>query len=239
MSQSCASRLVIDLTQALEPGIPLAHVLPPFDAQWVLDQDKGDPVNCMSFHLSEHSGTHMDVPRHVLKSGDSLDAFAPTLLCGPVIRLDVTNRPKGLEIDLALVKQALQREKIDRLKGAVVLLHTNHSLLWQTGPEGQKYLAQRPYVAPETAQYLADQGIRALGVDVGGPDPLGGSLAVHRLLLERKIFIIESLCHLDQVPPRGYLFLGFPLRLKAGTGSPIRALAVAPEFLRDLAGQAF
>jgi arylformamidase len=227
--------MVIDLSQTLEEGIPLAHVLPPIKMSPVLSREKGDPVNCYAMVLSEHTGTHFDVPRHVDSSGATLDDYEPTSLCGPLVRIDVLKRPRGLEIDRNLIEKVLPAKAA--CKGAVVLLNTGQSKLWKNTPEGEAYLKNRPYLSTEAAQYLVDQGAKAVGVDVGGPDQIGSDLPVHKLLLKQGVFIIESLCNLDHVPETGYLFMAFPLKIGKGSGSPIRALAVAPQFLKELIRQ--
>ena len=228
------SQPVIDLTQMLEEGIPLAHVLPAIEMQPVLSQAKGDLVNCHSMVLSEHTGTHFDVPRHIDREGATLDDFDPASLCGPIIKFDVESRPKGLEIDLDLIKYVQRNDGLEIIKGSVALLNTGHSKLWSATAKGEAYLKNRPFLSVGAAQYLVDQGVRAVGIDVGGPDQLGGDLAIHRLLLTQGVYIIESLCNLDAVPRTGYLFMAFPLKIRRGTGSPIRALAVPPQFLERL-----
>jgi len=228
------SQSIIDLTQTIEEGIPLAHVLPAIKMDPVLSQAKGDPVNCYSIALSEHTGTHFDVPRHVYLEGETLDEFEPTSLCGPIIKFDVESRPKGLEIDLDLIKYVQQDHGLKIVKGSVVLLNTGHSKLWTNTPNGEAYLKNRPFLSTQAAQYLVDWGVTAVGIDVGGPDQLGSNLPIHRLFLKQGVYVIESLCNLDAVPNTGYLFMAFPLKIRRGSGSPIRALAVSPEFLERL-----
>jgi kynurenine formamidase len=138
MSQSCKCRKdVIDLSQTLEEGIPLAHVLPPIKMSPILSQTKGDPVNCYAMVLSEHTGTHFDVPRHVELSGATLDDYEPTSLCGPIVRIDVVQRPKGLEIDQELIENILYKSGLKIRSGSVVLLNTGHSKLWTMLPQAK------------------------------------------------------------------------------------------------------
>ena len=37
------------------------------------------------------------------------------------------------------------------------------------------------------------------------------------------IIFFEHLTHLDQLPQAGFLFTAFPLKIKGGSGSPVRA----------------
>ncbi len=226
--------LVIDLTQTLEENIPLAQILPPLRTNWVLSQQRGDFVNCQSLILSEHTGTHMDVPRHIQKNGKTVDNLPPTVLCGPILKFDLTYQRKVSKIDLESIRHIEKKNRMKTQKGSIILLHTGHSRLWRTGEKGKAYLKDRPYISFEAAHYFIGKGIRAIGMDMGGPDPLGSNLPIHKLLLGKEVFIIESLCNLDKIPAKGYIFMGVPLKIKGGTGSPIRALALSPLFLKKL-----
>ena len=77
------------------------------------------------------------------------------------------------------------------------------------------------------AEYLAEKSVGALGVDTLSPDP-PAALAmnpIHPVVLERQILIVENLTNLEQLPDF-FLFLAMPLKIRDGSGSPIRAVAV-------------
>jgi kynurenine formamidase len=46
---------------------------------------------------------------------------------------------------------------------------------------------------------------------------------------EHGIAPYENLTNLDQLVGKRYTFVGFPLRIRNGTGSPLRAVAVLAE----------
>ena len=97
------------------------------------------------------------------------------------------------------VKEAEAKAFREIQAGDVVLLATNHSRLWRETPEGYEYLKNRPWIDPSAAEYFVEKGIKAIGIDVGGPDPLGGTHIIHEMLLSRDILITESLCNLEQL----------------------------------------
>lgn len=236
---SGAAPEIIDLSQALEAGIPLAHVLPPFGIEQYLSQTKGDVVNCLLLHLSDHTGTHCDSPRHVFPDGVTIDRMPADLLVGPIELYDFSaiERAAGITARDLMDLEARRGRKAGR--GSVVLLRTDHSKRWAPTPEGEAYLKDRPFVCLDAAQYLIERQVKAVGLDTGGPDPLGGSLSVHAHLLGHGVPVIESLCNLDLIPAQGeYFFLGFPLKIRGGTGSPIRAVAVSRSYLLGLLGLA-
>jgi kynurenine formamidase len=79
----------------------------------------------------------------------------------------------------------------------------------------------------DAAEYLIEKSADALGVDTLSPDN-PEALAknpIHPVVLEKQMLIIENLCNLDRLPDF-FVFLALPLRIKAGSGSPIRAVAL-------------
>lgn len=62
---------------------------------------------------------------------------------------------------------------------------------------------------------------------VGLSEDFEFDLAIEKLLLEHKIISFENLANTDQLPPQ-FEFIGLPLKLRGGDGSPVRAVAVVP-----------
>jgi arylformamidase len=230
---------ILDLTQTLEEGIPLAGMLPPFHLKGLSRTSAGQSLNVGGLELSEHTGTHMDVPFHVYHDGNTVEMAPPDVLVGPISVYDFSNIP----VEKGICKQDLlddeKRTGISAKEGDVVLLHTGHYKYWSPTPEGQAYLKNRPFLTTDLADELVSRRVKAVGMDMGGPDPLGGvGHPVHKILLGAGIYIIESLREIIKVPPKGYVFLGFPLLIKGGSGSPIRALAVSQSYLLKLVDRA-
>ena len=70
--------------------------------------------------------------------------------------------------------------------------------------------------------------IRDSGVEAPSPSPEGEmNFQAHNICGERKMTHIEGLDNLESVVGKGkFTFMGLPLRLKGGSGSPIRAVAL-------------
>ena len=79
----------------------------------------------------------------------------------------------------------------------------------------------------EAAEYLISKEAAALGVDTLSPDPPEALRAtpIHPAVLEKNLLIIENLTNLAELPDF-FLFLALPLKIRAGSGSPIRAVAI-------------
>ena len=106
-----------------------------------------------------------------------------------------------------------------------VLLHmaTNDRLLGKPG-----YLHDFPGLAVESVHWLADRGIGMFGVEAVSPSPEGEpNFQAHLACGERGITHMECLANLDKLVGRGrFRFIGFPLKIRGGTASPIRAVAI-------------
>ena len=218
----------VDLSQPLYNGIPLASVLPRFVLWPCLEKRVGDSVNSNAALISDHTGTHCDAPRHMFDDGKSVDQFPIDAYSGPAVCLDVRHRD-GMAITADDVKEAEAQAFREIQAGDVVLLATNHSRLWRETPEGYEYLKNRPWIDPSAAEYFVEKGIKAIGIDVGGPDPLGGTHIIHEMLLSRDILITESLCNLEQLIGKDFYFLAFPLKFTGSSGAPTRAVAMLEE----------
>ena len=219
----------VDLSQPLAPGIPLASILPRMSSWAYLDQRLGDPVNCQALLLSEHTGTHCDAPGHILSGGTAVDSLPVDAYSGPGICLDLSHRAGGEGITATDIARAEEASRRVIREGDVVLFYTGHSRKWDVLPRGAAYLKGRPWVSEDAAALLLDRGIRALGIDFGGPDPLGSELVIHKLLLGNGVWIVESLTNLDRLVAKDFYFLCLPLKIVGGTGSPVRAVALVEE----------
>lgn len=69
---------------------------------------------------------------------------------------------------------------------------------------------------------------KSKGVEAISPSPEGEmNFQAHNICGERKMTHMEGLDNLDKVVGKGrFTFVGFPLKLRGGSGSPIRAAAL-------------
>ncbi|MGH9161798.1 MAG: cyclase family protein, partial [Vicinamibacteraceae bacterium] len=112
-------------------------------------------------------------------------------------------------------------------------------------PTGRRFLADAlegsapGWPAPDAAvmRYLAERGVRTLGIDSPSMGPLPAPLPseVHGAGLQAGMIWAEGLTRLGSLPPTG-AFVGFlPLNLRGGIGAPARAVATTrPQLTRRL-----
>ncbi len=87
-------------------------------------------------------------------------------------------------------------------------------------------LSQYPGLDEAGSLWLVEKGIKTFGVDSPSPDNPISRYPCHTMCREYWITHFENLANPDQVVGRRFTFMGFPLRIREGTGSPVRAVAV-------------
>jgi arylformamidase len=81
-----------------------------------------------------------------------------------------------------------------------------------------------PAFAPETLEWLADQGVQLVGIDSASVDPADSkTLDSHQVLRRRGLRVLENLL-LDEVPEGDYELIALPLKLTEADASPVRAV---------------
>jgi kynurenine formamidase len=117
----------------------------------------------------------------------------------------------------------LQAREEDLRAADFLLLNTGWDGKW--GSKG--YFSGFPVLTPEAAEFLAESGLKGLGVDAVSVDPAGAEdLFVHRTLLGAGMLIVENLRGLGELPAFGFTFVCAPLPLSGADGAPVRALAL-------------
>ena len=181
----------------------------------------------LSLSMSDHSATHVDAPCHFSSSSDavSIDRVPLENFYTEAICLDLSHVALKHEITVAEMEAALKVSGEEIQKGDTVLIHMGVNDRLFGKPE---YLHDFPGLHVEAVHWLADKGIIMFGVEAISPAPEGEpNLKAHIACAQRGITHMEGLMNLDQLLGQGrFTFIGFPLKIKDGTGSPIRAVAV-------------
>jgi kynurenine formamidase len=180
----------------------------------------------MSLNMGDHSGTHVDAPVHFderpgAKGIDEmpLDRFFTEAVC-----LDLSHKPLRSDISVEDLQRAIAAAGVDIRAGDTVLLHMDfHRRTRGT----DAYLTDFPGLTKESATWLGRLGIGMFGVEAVSPGRPGrNNFEVHHVCRDMGFTHIEGLVNLDQLVGQGrFRFIGFPLKIRGGTGSPIRAVA--------------
>lgn len=210
---------IIDLSHFLEPGMPLfPGTRPPaFEETATIDTDG---YREKRFALCAHTGTHMDAPAHIIAGAKTLDRLPVDVFCGQALLLDCTGVGNGT-VDL---EDLVPLE--NGIRGCEFLIfYSGWSRYWGD----DRYLSGYPVLSENAARWLADLGLKGIGMDTISADPLDSAdLPIHHILLGVGMVIVENLTNLVAVPDRSFLFSCFPLKIRDADGSPVRAVAMVP-----------
>jgi kynurenine formamidase len=184
-----------------------------------------------SFHSSglmmcDHGPTHVDALSHLDPSEDapSIDEMPLDTFYGPALCLDVSHVEAPDYVTVADLESALGDARLELNAGDALLLRTGTHDRYGGTPE---YTSRYPGLDDDAAGWLRDRGVKVFGVDSPSPDnPLSRTYPVHMMCRASGITHYENLANLAAVAGRRFTFIGFPLRIRAGTGSPVRAVAV-------------
>ena len=225
---------IIDLSQEIFSGMPVFPGLPEVQItlhasheQWegVTDSDVVSPA-VHRLELGEHTGTHVDALNHMAREyrGQSIETMPLTRFYTEGICLDLSHKGRQELIEPADLIRALDVAGLAIRPGDTVLLYTDHYRRafgtddWHHGPG----------VSSATARWLGEQQIAAFGVETASPGVRHVSnKQVHHICGELGFTHYENLINLHQLIGRGrFRFIGLPLKIRGGTGSPVRAVAV-------------
>lgn len=219
---------VIDLSHPLRTGMPVFPGDPEVRIRPAVTIPEAG-VNVMSLELGSHSGTHVDAPSHSVDGAATIDRIDPGRLIGPARVITLTGLAPRTRIDIAAVGDQLQAVR----PGEIVLFRTD----WSTRFGEPAYL-DHPFLDPAVGIALLRAGVTVMGVDTLNPDetPLGDAaphLPFHDVFLGAGGLIIENLTGLGQVTAPEPWFIGLPLRIDGGDGSPLRAVVVEEAVAAD------
>jgi kynurenine formamidase len=215
----------------------------PFKLDKVADgvTEQGYYYAANNFATSEHGGTHLDAPVHFAKGRWSVDQIPLDRLVGDAIVVDVTAQA-ARQPDYRVTTDdfaAWERSNGEIPTGAIVLIRTGYSTFW---PDAARYLGTSergpgavaklhfPGLHQDAARWLADtRKPKAVGIDTASIDYGQSTLyETHRILYELDIPGFENLTSLDRLPRRGAYIIALPMKIKGGTGAPLRAIAMVP-----------
>jgi len=216
---------VIDLTHTLETGMPVfpGDTAPSFK---IVMTHKNDGAQVIRMDIATHHGTHLDCPLHFFENRASTDQSAIENFYGPACMIDCTTFGEDEEIPL----EHLLKINIDWEEISWVIIYTGWYRHWGT----QKYFDHFPVLSVEAAEFLQSKNLKGIGLDVISIDAIESvDYPIHNIVLGNGMYIIENLTNLHSVATNKFTLVAFPLKIKNGDGSPVRAVALMDEASRD------
>lgn len=225
---------MIDLSQEIYEGMSLYPIHQPTFIMTNMTHEESRKktgsklgFSARNLLISEHAGTHTDAVWEYEPTGATIDKMSLDYFWGSAICADLSGVPSSRYIEPKDLEKALLNSGQEIRKGDIFIMYTGHydrnfnNEKWQTDYTGLSY---------EGAKWLAQQGVINIGVDSPSIDhPADNDFSGHAVCGEYHITNTENLCNLRELIGRRFLFFGLPLKIREGSGSPVRAVALLEE----------
>ena len=237
---------IVDLTHTLDPDFPVI-VLPPefgqcarFRVEEVSRYDERGPAwYWRNFTCGEHTGTHFDAPVHWISGKDLPNASVDTIPVDAFVRgvcvIDCSSECAAND-DFLLTPdfiKAWENTHGEVPSGHWVLMRSDWSKR-----SGAAYLnlredgAHSPGPSPDAVKFLVEErdivgfGTETVGTDAGQAQHLSPPYPAHYLFHGANKYGLQCLANLDKLPATGAVLVCPPLKIKNGSGSPLRVMAL-------------
>jgi len=237
---------VVDLTQTLSEDTPVL-VLPPqfgqcaaFSREVISRYDeRGVAWYWSNFTVSEHTGTHFDAPVHWVSGAslpdNSVDKIPVRDFVAPAVVLDFS-KECAADPDFLLGVEHIRAWESKH--GEIPLRHWVLFRSDWSKRDTDAYVNRRedgahtPGPSVEAVRYLIEQrdaigfGVETIGTDAGQAHLLNPAYPAHTLFHGAGRYGLQCLQNLDRLPAVGVVIVAAPLKIRDGSGSPLRVLAL-------------
>ncbi len=240
-SEEFPSHDIIDLTHAFDDQT----IFWPTAQGFMLEKDfegnteKGYYYTANTFCTAEHGGTHIDAPIHFYERRNTVDEIPLDQLIGAAVVVDVSAKCQADRDYQVQVNDFFEWEnEHGKLPDkSIVLIRTGLGVYW---PDRERYMGTSergaeavaklhfPGLHPDAASWLVrERSIKAVGIDTPSID-FGQStiFETHVTLFEANVPAFENVANLDQLPERGFTIIALPMKIRGGSGAPLRIIAV-------------
>lgn len=190
--------------------------------------------------LPEHAGSHVDAPAHIQASmpDATIDRIPAHHLVRPYKKYDLrfVDPQPGQNITRDELVEAERRAGIALEPGDIALLNFGWDRYYpdDDADAGRRtwWAANSPGLDADACRHLAEAKVTAVAADNATCDTsardgqVNTAFGHNEFFLPNHILIIEGLIGLDRVPAVG-LFVALPMKIRGGSGSPIRVVLYA------------
>lgn len=202
--------------------------------------DKGFYYSAYNYSAAEHGGTHIDAPVHFAEGRRTVTDLPLDALIAPAVKIEVSEKALANRDYLVTVDDIVNWETTNGEipSGSIVLIQTGFSKHW---PDKKNYLGTDqkgdaavkdlhfPGLSERAAAWLVNRKIKAVGIDTASID-YGQSTTFdsHIALMTNNIPAFENVGNLDKLPAKGFHIFALPMKIKGGSGAPLRIVAFVP-----------
>ena len=177
-----------------------------------------------------HTGSHVDFTRHVQVDGETAVDVPLERVFGLARVVDLSHVGPNHAITVEDVASRLP----DLAQGDIVLVRSDWTeKQWGNWPT---YYLDSPWCTPEAAQWLVDNGARAIGFDCFSeycarlPDFTSEDFIIHKVILENGAILMQQMTNLSQLPTdRRVQFFAPFIKIRGAEGSPARFFALVED----------
>jgi len=178
--------------------------------------------------ISEHTGTHIDAPRHMLEKGSPIDQMPLGQLVKEGVLINLPNKGPN---SVVTVKE-IEESGVELGPNRIPIIHTGFTEKTWGKPE---FWTQMPYLEAGVGALMASKGVPAVALDVFPEKPLWRGVkldpgevwvANHLALFEKGIPLIQFVTNLSQIGTGKFVLVALPLKIKGGDASPARVVAL-------------
>ena len=188
---------------------------------------------------SEHVGTHLDAPFHFAEGKWTTEQIPLSRTIGPAVVIDMRRQSaKNADYRLAIEDIRAWEKAHGRLPSdTIVLIHSGWGKFWDdrkryfgSDEPGNVTDLHFPGLSAEAAEFLVKQRrVKAVGIDTPSIDHGPSSdFAAHQVLGAANVPIFENVARLELIPARGATVFAIPMKIKGGSGAPLRIFALLP-----------
>ena len=203
--------------------------------------EQGYYYSAYNFSGAEHGGTHIDSPVHFAEGKRTVEKFEPTDLIGEAVKIDVSAKAaadREYEITVDDIK-AWEAANGKIPEWSIILFQTGFAAKWpdkkaylgtdQKGPEAVKDL-HFPGIHHDTAKWLVEnRKFKAVGIDTASIDRgQSTTFGSHVALMTNDIPAFENVGDLSKLPVKGFQVVAMPMKIRGGSGAPLRIAAFVP-----------
>jgi len=196
--------------------------------------EEEQPMN-RTLLISEHGPTHVDSIDHLDPTSDlSVDEMPLDWFYGPAVCIDLSHVDHPDPITVDDLEARLAESGLSVREDDTVLLETgNRRDNYSTDDREKKHRYNSKFVGLEESagEFLVDRGAKAIGIDSISVDHPANiypnyDFPIHALCSRAEVVIYENMANLRKVTGRRFTFSAFPLKIRDGTGSPVRPVAI-------------
>ncbi len=203
---------MIDISPLVSPRTAVFPGDTPFSREYLLKIDDGANIDLSTIRSTVHIGAHCDSPGHYLSGGTGIASRDLSFYYGKcqIISVQVTPGARIFPKDFSV-----------QIHAPRILFHTG------SYPDPEHFNDDFNSLSPELIHYLADRGVRLVGLDTPSVDPADSkNLESHQAIADRDMAILEGVV-LEDVSPGVYTLIALPLKIEGADASPVRAVLIS------------